>query len=293
MFNQVTPVGFVGLGKMGTPMVRRLLAAGFTVYGANRSPEIVETLAGEGMVATADAGEVARKAEVIMTALPDEPSVELVTGQLVDNARDGQVVIEHSTISPALARSAAQRLASKGARYLDAPVSGGPAGASAGKLTVMVGGDASLLEEVRPILSAFGDPIRRCGDLGAGQAIKLVNQLLVAIHTAAAAEAAAFGAKLGIEFETIGEVLGTSFGGSTMLARNLPRFASSDYTPATPVSLIRKDLTLIQDQAAEVGTPLSLGAIAGDLYNEATDQGLGGEDMAALYKLFSTYELRA
>ena len=287
MFDQETPLGFIGLGKMGAPMVRRLIEAGFTVHGANRSPQIVVELEREGMKAAADSAEVARNANVIMSALPDEPSVEQVTGMLLDNARPGQVVVEHSTISPGLARSAAELFAAKGVRYLDAPVSGGPAGAKAGKLTVMVGGDPDLIEQVRPVLSAFGDPIRRCGEVGAGQAIKLVNQLLVAIHTAAAAEAAAFGAKLGIEFEAIGEVLGTSFGGSAMLARNLPRFAAADYAPATPVSLIRKDLSLIQRQASEVGSPLSLGDVAGGLYSEASDHGFGNEDMAALYKLFA------
>ncbi|MGH8952707.1 MAG: NAD(P)-dependent oxidoreductase [Acidimicrobiia bacterium] len=288
MFNQETPVGFVGLGKMGAPMVRRLLAAGFTVHGANRSQRIVAELETEGMKPATDAGEVARQAGVIMSALPDEPSVEAVTEQLLANARPGQVVVEHSTISPGLARSAAEGYAEKGVRYLDAPVSGGPAGAAAGTLTVMVGGDPDLIADVRLVLAAFGDPIRRCGDIGAGQAIKLVNQLLVAIHTAAAAEAAAFGARLGIEFETIGEVLGTSFGGSAMLARNLPRFAAQDYAPATPVSLIKKDLSLIQAQATAVGTPLALGEVAEILYSDATEQGLGSEDMASLYKLFAS-----
>jgi 3-hydroxyisobutyrate dehydrogenase-like beta-hydroxyacid dehydrogenase len=287
MISHDTPVGFVGLGKMGAPMVRRLLAAGFTVHGANRSQGIVAELEGAGMTPAADPGDVATSAQVIMSALPDEPSVELVTGQLLAAAREGQVVIEHSTISPGLARSVAERFAAKGVRYLDAPVSGGPAGAAAGTLTVMVGGDADLIEEVRPVLAAFGDPIRRCGDIGAGQAIKLVNQLLVAIHTAAAAEAAAFGAKLGIEMETIGEVLGTSFGGSAMLARNLPRFAAADYGPATPVSLIKKDLSLIQGQASELDSSLALGDVAETLYADAVASGYGSEDMAALYKLFA------
>lgn len=286
MISHETPVGFIGLGKMGVPMVHRLLDAGFTVYGANRSQGMMAELERAGMTPAADVGEVAANAQVIMSALPDEPSVELVTDQLVAGARAGQVVIEHSTISPGLARNAATRFAEKGVRYLDAPVSGGPAGAAAGTLTVMVGGDTELLEEVRPVLAAFGDPIRHCGDLGAGQAIKLVNQLLVAIHTAAAAEAAAFGAKLGIRLETIGEVLGTSFGSSAMLARNLPRFAAADYAAATPVSLIRKDLSLIRGQASEVDSSLSLGSVAETLFSDAVETGYGSEDMAALFKLF-------
>jgi len=290
MANQQTPVGFIGLGKMGVPMVRRLIEGGFTVHGANRSPEVVSRLAGEGMVEASDAATVAERADVVMTALPDEASVNEVASVLVDNARPGQVIIEHSTITPGLARNLAERYAERGARYLDAPVSGGPAGAEAGKLTVMVGGDPEVIEEVRPVLAAFGDPIRHCGDVGSGEAIKLVNQLLVGIHTAASAEAAAFGAEMGISMEAIGEVIGTSFGSSAMLARNVPRFATGDYRAATPVSLIRKDLNLIHGQADELGVPLRLGEVARGLFSEAIEQGLGGQDMAALLELWSHEE---
>jgi 3-hydroxyisobutyrate dehydrogenase-like beta-hydroxyacid dehydrogenase len=283
----VKTVGFVGLGKMGAPMVRRLLGAGFDVVGANRSQGIVAELAREGMIPAADAATVGERAEVIMTALPDETSVEEVAGQLLGVVGPGKTMVEHSTISPPLARSLAARYADRGAGYLDAPVSGGPAGAEAGKLTVMAGGDPDLLAQVTPVLAAFGDPIRNCGGVGAGQAIKLVNQLLVGIHTSAAAEAAAFGAGLGIEFETIAEVIGTSFGSSAMLARNLPRFTAGDYRAATPVSLLRKDLSLIQGQADDIDVTLRLGRVARELFDEAAEKGMAGEDMAALFKLWS------
>lgn len=281
-------VGFVGLGKMGTPMVRRLLAAGFEVIGANRSQEIVGVLAGEGMIPASDASAVAERADVILTALPNEPSVEEVSMALLAGGHEGQVVVEHSTISPGLARRLAAEFSNKGIGYIDAPVSGGPAGADAGKLTVMVGGSADLLEKVRPVLAAFGDPIRHCGDVGYGEAIKLVNQLLVGIHTSAAAEAAAFGAAMGLDFDKIAEVIGTSFGSSAMLARNLPRFSAADYRPATPVSLLSKDLSLIQTQAGELDVPLHLGTVAERLFDEAAAEGLAAEDMAALFKLWSS-----
>lgn len=287
MIDQETPLGFIGLGKMGVPMVRRLISAGFTVHGANRSPEVVARMESEGMKAAGTVAEVARQARVIMTALPDEENVRSVTDELMANVESGQIVIEHSTISPGLARDAAARFAAAGVGYLDGPVSGGPAGAEAGKLTVMAGGDPGLIEEMLPVLSAFGDPIRNCGPVGAGQAVKLVNQLLVAIHTSAAAEAAAFGAKLGIDFDVINEVIGTSFGASAMLSRNLPRFAAGDYSPATPVSLIRKDLSLIHAQADELDTPLHLGDVAETLFSEAIAAGMSDSDMASLYKLWA------
>lgn len=287
MITEDTQLGFVGLGKMGVPMVRRLIGAGFTVHGANRSPETVTQLSSEGMSPASSVAELTTRADVIMTALPDEPSVRLVSREIRENARSGQVWIEHSTISPGLAREMSTLMSDVGVGYLDAPVSGGPAGAEAGKLTVMAGGDAGLLEDMRPVLSAFGNPIRHCGEVGAGQAIKLVNQLLVAIHTSAAAEAAAFGAKMGIHFDVIGEVIGTSFGSSAMLARNLPRFAADDYSAATPVSLIKKDLSLIQAQADQLGTDLRLGDVAQELFSDAVAQGWADNDMAALYRLWS------
>lgn len=288
MITTDTSVGFVGLGKMGVPMVRRLISAGFAVHGANRSPAIVDTLAAEGMHAAQSAREVGERAEVVLTALPTEDSVSEVADALLEVARDGQVFVEHSTISPGLSRSVAARATEQGVGYLDAPVSGGPAGAEAGTLTVMVGGDKAVLADVQPVVATFGNPIRHCGDVGTGQVIKLVNQLLVGLHTVAAAEAAAFGSRLGADLSTILEVVGTSFGGSTMFSRNLPRIADGDFSPATPVSLILKDLGLVRDEALAYQVPLRLGAITEQLFLEATARGYGDQDMASLVRLWET-----
>jgi 3-hydroxyisobutyrate dehydrogenase-like beta-hydroxyacid dehydrogenase len=189
-------------------------------------------------------------------------------------------------VSPELNRRCAAWLAERGADFLDAPVSGGPGGAQAGTLTVMVGGDAAVFQRAEPVFRAFGQNIRRCGPLGAGQVIKLVNQLLVAIHTAAIAEAAVFGTKLGADPQVILELIGTSFGASAMMTRNLPRFMARDFNPATPVGLILKDLGVIRGEAERAGVPLVFGALAEQRYREATDYGLGEEDMAALVKLW-------
>src|SRR5690606_15597972 len=156
-----------------------------------RSRGKVDALAAEGLIPCDGPADVAANADLIMTALPTEDTVREVAATVLDAAREGQVLIEHSTVSPQLSREIASRAAGRGVDYLDAPVSGGPAGAEAGTLTVMVGGDAAVLERVTPALATFGDPVRHCGDVGSGQAVKLVNQLLVAIHTAASAEAAA------------------------------------------------------------------------------------------------------
>lgn len=281
-----SPIGFVGLGTMGVPMVRRLLAAGFTVHGANRSPGPVELLSAEGMVPASGAEEVAAHAEIVLTALPTEADVREVAAQLLGSGRPGQLLVEHSTISPGLARDVAARAAEVGAAYLDAPVSGGPAGAEAGTLTVMVGGRTDVFERAQPVLGAFSGTVRRCGEVGAGQVIKLINQLLVGIHTAAAAEAAVLGVALGADLETIEEVVGRSFGGSAMLSRTLPRLVQQDFSPATPVRLLLKDLGLIHDEAGRALVPLRLGAMAEQLFLETAARGHGAEDMAALVKLW-------
>jgi 3-hydroxyisobutyrate dehydrogenase-like beta-hydroxyacid dehydrogenase len=279
-------VGFVGLGKMGRPMTQRLLAAGHTVHVFNRSRGAIDALAKEGAKPADSAGQVAEQAEVVMTALPTTESVAAVFGEMATHARRGQIFIDHSTVSPGLNRWCAEQLRPTGADFLDAPVSGGPAGAQAGTLTIMVGGEQPVFERALPVLQAFGKNIQRCGSIGAGQVVKLINQLLVGIHTSAIAEAAVFGARFGADPQIVLDLIGTSFGGSTMMTRNLPRFISRDFSPATPVGLILKDLGLIHDEARNGGIPLLLGALAEQRFSEARARGLADEDMAALVKLW-------
>src|SRR5437870_11752318 len=159
-------------------------------------------------------------------------------------------------------------------------------GAQAGTLTVMVGGDQAAFDRALPVFRAFGKNIKLCGPAGAGQVVKLVNQLLVGVHTAAIAEAAVFGAKLGPDPSVVLEVIGTSYGGSTMMTRHMPRFISRDFSPATPMTLILKDLGLIHDQAKGAGVPLLLGALAEQRFLEAKSRGLGDQDMSALVRLW-------
>ncbi len=279
-------VGFVGLGMMGRPMVERLLDAGHRVHVYNRSPGPVEALVAKGALAAGSVAGVAERAEIVLTALPTPESVDEVYTELAGAARAGQVYADHSTVRPDQNRRWAAALAAKDAAYLDAPVSGGPAGAAAGTLTIMVGGDEATLARVLPVFEAFGSTIRLCGPVGAGQVVKLVNQLLVGVHTAAIAEAATFGAALGADPQVLLELLGKSYGGSTMMVRHMPRFMSRDFSGATPVSLILKDLGLIHDEAKAAGVPLLLGGLAEQRFLEARARGLGAEDMAALVKLW-------
>jgi 3-hydroxyisobutyrate dehydrogenase-like beta-hydroxyacid dehydrogenase len=279
-------IGFVGLGKMGIPMCKRLLAAGHELVVHNRSRDAVIALSADGAQPAGSAMEVARSAEVVITALPTTDSVVAVFEEFAHEARPGQLYIDHSTVSPAVSRLCATLVEARGSHFLDAPVSGGPAGAASGTLTVMVGGEAAILDRARPVLSAYAANVRLCGTVGSGQAVKLVNQLLVALHTAAIAEAAVFGVKIGADPQILLEVLGTSFGGSTMMNRNLPRFISRDFAGATPVQLILKDLGLIHQLAMEVKSPLLLGALIEQRFLEASARGWANSDMAALVKLW-------
>jgi 3-hydroxyisobutyrate dehydrogenase/2-hydroxy-3-oxopropionate reductase len=272
---------------MGRPIADRLITAGHEVAICNRSENAaVRSLREKGATVRASPAELAAGSEFILTALPTEDSVRQVYAEMSSVARAGQVYVDHSTVSPALNRHCAEVLARRGSSFLDAPVSGGPAGAEAGTLTVMVGGDAVTFNRALPVLEAFGGKIRLCGPVGSGQAIKLVNQYLVAVHTLASAEAAALGVRLGADLDTVRDVVGTSFGSSAMLLRNLPRFAARDFSPATPVGLIAKDLSIIHAEALNAGVPLLLGGLVEQCYLEAKARGWAGEDMSALVKFW-------
>ena len=276
---------------MGLPMARRLLDAGHDVSICSRTRNAgVESLAASGATVRESPAALAAGAEIVLTALPTEASVRDVYAAMSEVADRDQLYADHSTVSVKLNQWCAERLAAKGATFLDAPVSGGPAGADAGTLTVMVGGDEQTFERAVPVFEAFGAKIRRCGPVGSGQAIKLVNQLLVAVHTMASAEAAAMAVQLGADLATVQDVIGTSFGSSAMLLRNLPRFIGRDFTPATPVGLIAKDLSIIHTEAMDAGVPLFLGGLVQQCFLEAKARGWTGDDMSALIKLWDRPE---
>lgn len=279
-------VGFVGLGRMGRPMVERLLAAGHAVHVFNRSRAPVDALTLRGARAAGSATEVAQRAEIVLAALPSEEASRQVFDDLARVARRDQIFVDHSTISPELARRCGAELASRGAQYLDAPMSGGPDGAAAGTLAIMVGGDEAAFTRALPVFEAYGKTIRRIGPVGSGEAAKLVNQLLVTLHTAAAAEAMVFAAKLGADPRVVFEVVSAAYAGSRMLERNAPRFLAREFSGAAPIRLFVKDLGLIRDAAARVGMPLPLGSVVLQRYGEAHARGMGEEDMAAMVRLW-------
>jgi 3-hydroxyisobutyrate dehydrogenase-like beta-hydroxyacid dehydrogenase len=230
---------------------------------------------------------VAERADIISSLTNQQAVHDVYLGDdgLVANARDGQLSIETSTNPPYLAREIADALARRGASYLDAPVSGGVAGAEAGTLTVMIGGDAEVFERAKPVLEVIGGNLHLLGDVGSGTVVKLVNQLLVGINMAAVAEGLVLGVKAGADPRKLLEVLSTSFGGSKMLDRGVPLIVERNFTGGTPVDLIRKDLGIIQDVASSLGVPLSIGEETSLVFDRAADAGLGANDMTAIVQL--------
>lgn len=280
-------LGFVGLGRMGRPMTEHLLAGGHRVHVHNRSRGVVDELVKQGAVAASSAREVAERAEVVFTCLPNTPQIEAVyfgSDGLYRSARAGQLFVDHSTVALETSHRCADEARAAGADFLDAPVSGGPAGAAGGTLTIMVGGAPQSFERARPLFELMGKNIRLCGPTGAGSAIKLVNQLLVAINMAGVAEALVFGVKAGADPQTILEVVGTGFGASRMLDRAVPLVLERNFVPGTAVDLILKDLDLINGLAREMGTRLEMGARAREVFDAARERGLGGDDMSGLVR---------
>jgi 3-hydroxyisobutyrate dehydrogenase-like beta-hydroxyacid dehydrogenase len=272
---------------MGQPIADRLIAAGNEVSICSRSMSArVQALVDRGATLRETPGELATGADVVLTALPTEDSVRAVYAEMSAAAVAGQLYADHSTVSIELNRWCAETLRARQASFLDAPVSGGPAGAEAGTLTVMVGGDEETFNRALPVFQQFGRTIRLCGPVGGGQAVKLVNQLLVAVHTMAASEGAALAVQLGADLGVVQDVIGTSFGSSAMLLRNLPRFIARDFSPATPVGLIAKDLSIIHSEAVHAGVPLLLGGLVEQCFLEAKARGWTDEDMSALVKFW-------
>ncbi len=284
----MTTVGFIGLGRMGKPMALNLLSAGFEVVVASRSRPPIDELVAAGAEEATSLADIARRAGVVCTCLPDVPASEAVylgNGGLVANARGGQTLVETSTISPSLARHVAAAASERGAGYLDAPISGGVERARSATLTIMAGGAPEHFDAARPVLDALGSTAHHVGAAGQGSVVKLTNQLLVGIHTLAACEAFTFGTAAGAGGQQLLDVLASSWGASNMLTRNGPMLLSGDYGDLAPVRLLAKDLGLIEEAARELGVSLPLVQRTRGLFDEAMARGLGERDISAMVML--------
>jgi 2-hydroxy-3-oxopropionate reductase len=274
-------IGFIGLGIMGRPMARNLLKAGHHLVVHNRSQAAVAQLVGLGAKAADSPAAVARATQIVILMLPNSPDVEQVAlgpGGLIEGVRAGQTVVDMSTISPIVSRKVGAALGAKGVRMLDAPVSGGEKGAIDGALSIMVGGDAGVFQEVVPIFQAMGKTITHLGPLGSGGFVKLANQIIVAVNLTALAEALTFAAKAGLDIELCLKALAGGLAGSRCLDQKTPNYLAHEFKPGFKIDLHYKDLGLIAEAARTLGVPLPTTSVVQELFSAARVRGGGGLD---------------
>lgn len=278
-------IGFVGLGTMGAPMARRLVEAGHEVTVHNRTREREEPLAAAGAARAASPREAAQGAELVIVIVADTPDVrEVVLGEhgAAAGMSRGSVLVDMSTIAPGATREIAAALAERGVAMLDAPVSGGSEGAEQGTLSIMVGGDASALERVRPVLEALGRTITHVGESGAGQVAKAVNQVIVAGTYAAVAEGLALAMAAGIDVEAAHRAVSGGAAGSWGLTHRGPNMIRNEYPLGFRVRLHRKDLGIALDAAREAGVPLPIAAYVEQVETGLIKRGHGDEDVSSV-----------
>lgn len=281
----MTTIGFIGLGVMGGPMAGNLVSAGFDVLGFNRSPAKAEALRRSGGTVAPSAAAAVRQADVAATMLPDSPDVrDVVLGDdgVLANLPEGGLLIDFSTIRPDVARDIAEEGARRGIRVLDAPVSGGEAGAIAGTLSIMVGGRAEDVADARPILDAVGGTVVHVGPHGAGQTVKAANQMIVAGTIGLVAESLVFLQAHGIDPRAAVGVLANGMAGSTVLDRKAEAMINGEFGPGFRAELHHKDLGIAVTAAREVGVALPLGATVAQLMASLKAQGVGHLDHGAL-----------
>jgi len=267
-------IGLVGVGAMGEPMGASLLRAGFSLHVcAHRSRERVERLVKAGATEAKDPAAVAAASDAVITMVPDSPQVEealFAERGVAAGMKSGGYVIDMSTISPVASRSFHARLAERGIHMLDAPVSGGPARAATGELTIMAGGDEPTFKACEPVLRAMGTPTL-VGPAGMGETVKLVNQIIISVVMLANVEALVFARKSGADIDTVRRIIATATGSNYLLDKWLPNtWFKGTHEGGFALDLLRKDMNAALDAAKQMGVPMIASALAGQLYLQAS-----------------------
>jgi 2-hydroxy-3-oxopropionate reductase len=281
-------IGFIGLGIMGRPMAKNLLEAGYPLVVHNRSRGPVEELVQAGAGAGSSPRDVAARCDVLITMLPNSPDVESVAlgpDGILEGARPGLVFADMSTISPIVSQKIGEALSAKGVRMLDAPVSGGEKGAIDAALSIMVGGDKALFDQVLPIFQAMGKTVTHLGPLGFGGFTKLANQIIVAVNLTALGEALTLAKKAGLDRELTLKALAGGLAGSRCLEQKAPNYVSETYKPGFKVDLHFKDLGLIMESARALAVPLPATAVVQELFSALRARGRGGLDHSGVITL--------
>jgi 2-hydroxy-3-oxopropionate reductase len=280
-------IGFIGLGIMGKPMARNLLKTGYQLVVHNRSQAPVDELSKEGAQPASHSKEVAQRCDVVITMLPDSPDVELVYAGdqgVFSGMESGRLLIDMSSISPLVARKLAAEAERRGCDMLDAPVSGGEAGAITASLSIMIGGKAPAVERAMPIFQALGKNIVHVGEAGAGQVTKAANQMVVGTTIAIVGEALVLAAKAGVDPAKVRQALLGGFAQSKILEAHGQKMLDRNFKPGFRIRLHEKDMKIALAAASEYGVPLMVTGIVGQMMTAMKGMGNGDLDHSGLVK---------
>ncbi len=289
MADKKISVGFIGLGIMGLPMAQNILKANFKLTVYNRTASKAQCLADKGANVASSPAEVAAASDIIVTCVSDTPDVlEVVLGEetgIISGIKKDAIVIDCSTVSPEVAEKCAAKLGSKGAGFLDAPVSGGDVGAKAGTLSIMVGGERQDFDRALPVLEVMGKTITYCGKSGSGYIVKLCNQILVSLNCLAAAEALYLAKAANIEPEAMLTAVSGGAAGSWQLSNLGTKMKDGDFSPGFFVDYLTKDLRLAHEACDKLGLNLRGALLGEELFKSASELGFGKEGTQAIYKV--------
>ena len=294
----MSKIGFVGLGIMGTPMAGHLMVGGHQLFLYDIKP-VPKELVEKGGVACASAKEVAQKADIVITMVPDTPHVAAAvfgSGGIAEGLSPGKILIDMSSISPVETKQFAQRINALGCQYLDAPVSGGEVGAKAASLTIMVGGPEDAFNKVKPLFELMGKNITLVGGNGDGQTCKVANQIIVALNIEAVGEALLFASKMGADPGKVRQALMGGFASSRILEVHGERMIKRTFDPGFRIELHQKDLNLALTAARQAGMSLPNTATAQELFNACAARGGKGWDHSAMVRaleLLADHEIGA
>jgi len=288
-------IGVIGLGAMGNGVAQSLLRAGFKVHACDLRPEVLQRFADAGGVPCASPAELGSRCDVVITLVVNAQQTEAVlfgADGAATAMRPGSLVIASATVPPGFAEALGRRLGEQGIQMIDGPVSGGAARAASGEMTMMTSGPAEAYALAEDVLAAISGKVYRLGNThGVGSKVKIINQLLAGVHIAAAAEAMALGLREGVDPDALYDVITHSAGNSWMFENRVPHILSGDYTPLSAVDIFVKDLGMVLDTARTSKFPLPLSAAAHQMFMMASTAGHGGEDDAAVIKIFPGIEL--
>lgn len=285
----IKKVGFIGLGTMGRHMAANLLAAGFDLTVFDLEPQAVQHAVKAGARSADSIAQLGKESDAVVLMLPNSPDVQSVVegvDGLLANPPAQRLIIDMSTISPVVARQLGAQLADHGIGFLDAPVSGGPVGAESASLTIMAGGDAQAFELARPVLQAMGTTITHVGQGGAGQTLKLCNQLICGINIQAICEALALARASGVDLDVLRQVLMGGSAASWMLDKLGPSMITRDTQAGFRIDLMLKDLKLVQELAFDLSVPLPATSLVATQYLDARVHGEGGSGNQALFAVY-------